>query len=315
MSDFRIAVIGIDDGWSTQRLLDAVEARTGYRRLIEMQDVVLDLGAQPAHESARLLHHELDLAELDAVIVKKIASEYNPDALDRIEVLRMLQGAGVRVFSQPDTMFSLINRLSCTVKLRLGGIPMPPTIVTESVDEALAAVRRFGAAVAKPLYTSKARGMMVFDARTLSEPELREGMQAFARLNPVMYLQQLITHPGRDLGVAFLGGEYLATYARVSRGSWTTSTSSGGKYEAHQPSDEIIELARRAQALFDLDFTCVDVVETPDGPKVFEVSAFGGFRGLLEACNIDAAAAYVEHVLARLSAERQDAIRPAVGHG
>lgn len=313
VNPFRIAVIGIADGWSTQQLLDAIEARTGYRRLIEMQDVVLDLGDQ--HSGARLLHDGFDLSELDAVIVKKIAREYKPDVLDRIEMLRMLEGVGVRVFSRPEVMFSLIDRLSGTVKLRLGGIPMPPTVVTESVEQALLAVRRFGAVVAKPLYTSKARGMLVIDARTLSEAELRERLQQFAQQNPVMYLQQLIEHPGRDLGVAFLGGEYLATYARVSGGSWTTSTSSGGKYQAYQPSIEIIELARRAQALFNLDFTTVDVVETPDGPMVFEVSAFGGFRGLLEACNLDAAGAYVDHVLARLSAERMQVLEPAVGHG
>ncbi|HLT38760.1 MAG TPA: GAK system ATP-grasp enzyme [Enhygromyxa sp.] len=303
MNDFRIAVIGIADGWSTQRLLDAVEARTGYRRLVEMQDVILDL------EHGRLLHHGVDLAELDAVIVKKIAVDYSPDALDRVEVLRMLEGLGVRVFSRPDAMFSLIDRLSCTVKLRLGEIPMPATVVTESVDEALATVQRFGALVAKPLYTSKARGMKVLDARlgdwATLEPELRTQLEAFARDNRVMYLQQLIDHPGRDLGVVFLGGQYLATYARVSGGSWSTSTSEGGKYQPHQPSAEVIELARRAQALFELDFTCVDVVETRDGPRVFEVSAFGGFRGLLDACNVDAAACYVDHVLACLLAQRQ----------
>ncbi len=298
MNNFRIAVIGIADGWSTQRLLDAVEAKTGYRRLIEMQDVVLDLDA------GRLIHERLDLAELDAVIVKKIARDYSPDALDRVEVLRMLEGYGVRVLSRPDAIFSLIDRLSCTVKLRLGGIPMPPTTITESVDEAVAVVRRYGAAVGKPLFTSKARGMKVFDASKDGD-ELRPRLAAFAADNPVMYLQKLIEHPGRDLGVVFLGGEYLATYARVSGGSWSTSTSKGGKYEAHTPSAEVIELARRAQALFDLDFTCVDVVETPTGPQVFEVSAFGGFRGLLHACEVDAAARYVDYALATLARERQ----------
>ncbi|MFO7566194.1 MAG: GAK system ATP-grasp enzyme [Enhygromyxa sp.] len=307
MNDLKIAVIGTADGWSTQRLLDAVEARTGYRRLIEMQDVVLEFGAGEHH--ARLLHQGFDLGELDAVIVKKIAGDYSPHALDRVEMLRMLEGLGVRVFSRPDAMFSLIDRLSCTVKLRLGKIPMPATVVTESVDEALAAIHRLQAVVAKPLYTSKARGMKVFDARdgdwAAHEARLRPEIEAFARDNRVMYLQQLITHPGHDLGVVFLGGEYLATYARVSGGSWSTSTSEGGKYRAHQPSAEIIELARRAQALFELDFTCVDVVETPDGPRVFEVSAFGGFRGLLEACSVDAAARYAEHAIACLLARRE----------
>lgn len=316
MNDFRIGVIGIADGWSTQQLLDAVEARTGYRRLIEMQDVVLELGEKD--DRGRLVHQGLDLAELDAVIVKKIARDYSPDALDRVELLRMLEGYGVRVFSRPDAMISLIDRLSCTVKLRLGKIPMPPTVITESVDEALASIRRFGAVVAKPLFTSKARGMKVFDIRggdwPSQESELRPRVEAFAADNPVMYLQQLIDHPGRDLGVVFLGGEYLATYARVSGGSWSTSTSKGGKYEAHQPSNEIIELAHRAQALFNLDFTCVDVVETPTGPKVFEVSAFGGFRGLLHACEVDAAARYVDYAIAALTADRGER-RGRVGHG
>ncbi|PRQ07589.1 GAK system ATP-grasp enzyme [Enhygromyxa salina] len=297
----RIAVVGIQGGWSTDQLLDAVEARTGYRRLIEMQDVALQLG--DGASTARVDHHGFDLRELDGVIVKKIARQYSPDALDRVEILRVLERAGVRVFSRPAAMRSLIDRLACTVELQLGQIPMPPTTITESVDEAIAAITRYGAAVAKPLYTSKARGMLVLRAET-DPASLRAQVESFSRDNPVMYLQQLIDMPGRDLGVVFLGGEYLATYARVSGGSWTTSTSKGGKYQPHQASDEIIALAHRAQALFELDFTCVDVVETPAGPQVFEVSAFGGFRGLLEACDIDAAGRYVDYALSCLERER-----------
>jgi tetrahydromethanopterin:alpha-L-glutamate ligase len=306
----RIGVVGTGDGWSTARLLDALEARTGYRRLIEMQDVVLDL------EHGRVLHRGFNLSELDGVIVKKIAGTYSPDALDRVELLRVLEHTGVRVFSRPTAMIRLIDRLSCTVALRLGHIPMPATIVTESIDEAVTAIARYGAVVAKPLYTSKARGMVVLrapgtdDRAPTSFDELRAQIDAFRQDNPVMYLQQLLRTPGRDLGVVFLGGEYLATYARVSGGSWTTSTSSGGKYQPYRPSDEIIELARRAQALFELDFTCVDVAETADGPKVFEVSAFGGFRGLLHASKIDAAAQYADYALRVIARSRAHAGGP-----
>jgi ribosomal protein S6--L-glutamate ligase len=68
------------------------------------------------------------------------------------------------------------------------------------------------------------------------------------------------------------------------------------------PEPEVIELAHRAQALFDLAFTCVDVVESARGPLVFEVSAFGGFRGLHEACGIDAAGLYAAWVIDALEA-------------
>jgi ribosomal protein S6--L-glutamate ligase len=119
--------------------------------------------------------------------------------------------------------------------------------------------------------------------------------------NPVLYIQKLLRHPGRDLGLAFLGGEYLVTYARVgSRDSWNTTTRTGGRYAPHEPTPEVIDLARRAQEPFGLDFTCVDVMETDGGPVVLEVSPFGGFRGIQEAWGIDAAERYVDHALRRL---------------
>jgi len=136
--------------------------------------------------------------------------------------------------------------------------------------------------------------MKVIDAG----PESRERIERFrARGNQVMYIQQRLDIPDKDLGIVFLGGEYFGTYARQSSGAWNTSTSNGGRYRPFEPSREIIDLARRAQNLFGLDFTCVDVVETSDGPLVFEVSAFGGFRGLLEACNVDASVHFANHVL------------------
>ena len=68
----------------------------------------------------------------------------------------------------------------------------------------------------------------------------------------------------------FLGGEYLGAYARVGKeGAWNTTILSGGRYEGYQASDELIELATKAQAVFGLDFTTVDVAETDRGPVVF----------------------------------------------
>jgi ribosomal protein S6--L-glutamate ligase len=175
---------------------------------------------------------------------------------------------------------------------------MPPTEVTENVRSAMAAVRRFGSVVVKGLYSTKARGMLLLSAR---DPELEQKLSAFqAADNPVLYLQKKLELPGRDLGVMFLGGHYLGSYARVKGGSaWNTTIHSGGHYEPHEPSAAVIELARRAQALFDLDFTGVDVVETEQGPMVFEVSAFGGFAGLRDGPRVDAAARYADYVLER----------------
>ncbi|MEJ1376406.1 MAG: GAK system ATP-grasp enzyme [Candidatus Sedimenticola sp. (ex Thyasira tokunagai)] len=295
MVDLKIGVVGIPGKWSTETLADAIEKRTGFRLVIDMGKVELDL------QEKRLLFAGHDLCRLDGLIVKKISAEYSPNTLDRLELLRVAEAAGVQVFSGAENMLRLIDRLSCTVTLRNNQIPMPDTCVTEDVDAAMAAVGKFGSAVFKPLFSTKARGMCVIDADQ-SDSEIRTAIEVFQRSNPMMYIQRKIDLPGRDLGMVFLGGKYLGTYARVSQSdAWNTTIHSGGRYEAYSPPDEIIDLAYRAQAPFGMDFTTVDVAETAGEPIVFEVSAFGGFRGALEGAGIDAAAAYTEYVLEKLS--------------
>ena len=123
--------------------------------------------------------------------------------------------------------------------------------------------------------------------------------------HPMMYIQKKLDLAGRDYGMVFLGGKYLGSYARVAQGdSWNTTIDSGGKYELYNPSKEIIELAHEAEALFGMDFTTVDVAETETGPVVFEVSAFGGFRGAREGIGIDAASLYTDYIIAQIT-ERQ----------
>ncbi|MHA7866206.1 MAG: GAK system ATP-grasp enzyme [Salipiger thiooxidans] len=284
----KIGVIGTPGKWSTEALADALEARTGYRQVIDMARVTLDL------ETRALVCDSVDLCALDGLVVKKIAETYSPDALDRLEMLRVAEAMGVKIFSPATAILRLMDRLACTVTLANAKVPMPPTTITEDVGAARAALDRYGSAVFKPLFSTKARGMVLLDA---DAPDAEAQIAAFKAANPVMYLQKKADLSGHDLGMVFLGGAYLCTYARVSQtGSWNTTIHSGGKYAPFEPDAALIELGRRAQAPFGLTFTTVDIALTPDGPIVFEVSAFGGYRGVLEGCGIDAAALVAEHV-------------------
>ncbi|MEO0980218.1 MAG: GAK system ATP-grasp enzyme [Pseudomonadota bacterium] len=296
MTDLKIGVIGTPGKWSTEALADALEDRTGFRCVIDMAAVALDL------QTRTLKANLQDLCALDGLVIKKISEEYRPATLDRLEMLRVAEGAGVRIFSRTSSILGLVNRLSCTVTLSNAGIPMPATCVTENEAEALAAVQRFGSAVFKPLFSTKARGMTLMDAGS-GEATLKQSIAAFKAENPVMYLQKKVNLSGRDLGMVFLGGKYLCTYARVAQtDSWNTTIHHGGKYEPFDADDDLIDLARRAQAPFGLDFTTVDVGLTDRGPVVFEVSAFGGFRGALEGASIDAAGLYADHVVSMVRA-------------
>ncbi|SMF39703.1 SSU ribosomal protein S6P modification protein [Alteromonadaceae bacterium Bs31] len=292
MTDLKVAVVGVPGKWSTETLADCLEEKTGYRLVIDMAEVELDL------QRGELRYGDFDLCSLDGIAVKKISAEYSPAALDRLELLRYAEQKGVRVFSPVGSMLGMLNRASCTVSMAAAGIPMPETVLTENVQVAMQAVHTFKAAVFKPLFSTKARGMCVLEK---DQQDLATAIAVFKQDNPMMYIQKKVELPGRDLGLVFLGGKYLGAYARVAQtDSWNTTINSGGRYENAELPQAYIELGYKAQALFNMDFTTVDLAETDQGPIIFEVSAFGGFKGALEGTGLNAASRYSDYIVDQL---------------
>ena len=291
MNKPRIGVVGIPGKWSTEVLADRLEERTGFRAVIDMSKVELCL------DTNQLMYQDLDLMTLDGLIVKKISEVYSPATEDRIHLLSYAERAGVKLFSPTQSVGNLVNRLSGTLALQQGNIPMPKTRITENSEQAFATVREFGSAILKPLYSTKARGMIML-TKDDSDEFVRNALAEYRQNQSIYYIQQTVKLDGRDLGMVFVGGDYLCTYARVgNKDSWNTTINSGGKYEKFEPDAALIELGRRAQSCYDLSFTTVDIALTDQGPVVFEVSAFGGFKGALEGCDIDAASVYADYVL------------------
>ena len=138
--------------------------------------------------------------------------------------------------------------------------------------------------------------------RLESSRELRAQLESHRDdgLGP-FYLQRFVKHPGRDLGVAVLDGRCIGAYWRVAAADhWMTTILSGGRYEKADLDPDTEAIAVRAARHFGLVFTGVDLIEDSDGRfNVLEVSAFGGFRGLLNGCGIDAAPMLADLVLRR----------------
>jgi ribosomal protein S6--L-glutamate ligase len=296
-----VAVIGQPGSWSTDCLAAAL-GRAGADVL------VVDLGACSLRlPDTRLFHRGRPLPALDGAVVKKIGDTATGTVVaQRLNLLHHLHGSGVPVLSPPSRLEVAVNRYRMTVELVRSGVPVPETLVTEDPAEAEAAVERFGAAVVKPLYTSKGRGMQRVDPSL----DLRAFFTRWRHESDgPIYLQRFVKHPGRDLGVAVLEGACLGAYWRVARDDqWMTTILSGGRYEPAEPPPTAVDIALRAAEHFGLLFTGVDLMETSEGGwAVLEVSAFGGFRGLLEARGVDAAPALAAAALAQFRRHRSAA--------
>src|SRR2546422_8070343 len=90
-----------------------------------------------------------------------------------------------------------------------------------------------------------------------------------------------------------------------------TTILSGGRYEKADPGPDTVAIAVEAARHFGLVFTGVDLIEDSDGRfNVLEVSAFGGFRGLLNGCGVDAAPMLADVVLRQFSQVWRGGPRP-----
>ena len=286
-----IAVVGQPGAWSTERLANALRAAGA-------EAIVVDLAACALRLPEPGVWHQGRRLDVEAAVVKKIGDTAGGWAVrERLHILRHWEASGVPVWSAPDRLEVAVDRYRMTVELVRAGLPVPETVITEDLGEAVATVERFGAAVLKPLFTSKGRGMLRLDP-ALDVPRILEHHRAESA-DP-FYLQRFVKHPGRDLGVAVLDGRCLGAYWRIAGdGQWMTTVLSGGRYAPADPPAEALALAERAARHFGLLFTGVDLIEGDEGFTVLEVSAFGGFRGLLDGCGVEAAPRLAEAVLAR----------------
>jgi ribosomal protein S6--L-glutamate ligase len=294
----KIAVVGQPGAWSTERLADALRAAGAEAAIVDLAACSLRL------PDRRLFHRGVPLDGFDGAVVKKLGDTADGWGVqERIGMLRHLEASGVPVLSSPDCLYVAVNRYRMTCELVRAGLPVPPTTITEDLDEAAAAVGRFGTAVLKPLFTSKGRGMR----RLEPTRELRGELESHrdGGLGP-FYLQRFVKHPGRDLGVAVLEGQCIGAYWRVAGAEqWMTTILSGGRYEKAEIAPDTAAMAVAAARHFGLVFTGVDLIEDSDGRfSVLEVSAFGGFRGLLNGCGVDAAPMLAEVVLRRFREAR-----------
>jgi ribosomal protein S6--L-glutamate ligase len=288
----KLAVAGIPGAWSSERMAQAL-AELGHEAFVFPTSALMhDLatGAVTAGEA--------DLGTVDAVVVKKLGAQADAALRLRLHALRALEARGIRAFNRADVIDVAMDRYRMTMVLAAAGLPLPRTIAVHSAEALPGAVAALGDCVVKPVYTSKGRGML----RVQSAADLG-ALDADAA--SCWIAQQFVDAPGRDIGATVIGGKFAGAFYRVARaGEWMTTTDAGGRYEPCELSPVGIGYAERAAQAFGLDYTVVDLVEQAGDFLLYEVSAFGGFRGLREACGVDAASLYAAHVARELAAGR-----------
>jgi ribosomal protein S6--L-glutamate ligase len=187
-----------------------------------------------------------------------------------------LHRAGARLLNPYPASLAARDKIVAARVLRAAGIPSPRCWVTGHLP-LLAPVARETPLVVKPHLGWRGEGVRVVrgEAELLALPPPRE---------PVL-VQEFVPGPGVDLRVYVAGEHVFATRKPFS----ATSFSVPGHQVRVAP--EVRRIALACGAAFGLGLYGLDVIESPDGPRVVDVNIFPGYKGIPDAP--DAVADYV----------------------
>lgn len=232
-------------------------------------------------------------ANFDALIVRTMPPAALEQVVFRMDALARLEAAGVVVINPPKAIEAAVDKYLTTARLAAAGLPVPPTIVCQTVDEGLAAFQALGGdVVLKPLFGGEGRGIV----RLQDEALAQRAFAMLVQLGAVLYLQQFITHPGHDLRVLLIGQRQWVV-RRHNKLDWRTNLSRGAVAESVEATAEILDLAHRAAAAVGAPVAGVDLLPDRDGRLyALEVNGVPGWRSTAAALGVDIAACLLDYL-------------------
>lgn len=300
-----IGVLGNEGSWYVAELQRAGSERGHEVVRLEFPRIVAACGMSASEERRHVSCPSLtlalsqgergldtDLSQLDAVIIRTMPPGSLEQVVYRMDALGQLEARGVTVLNPPKSVECAVDKYLTTARLEAAGLPVPPTIVCENSEAALAAFERLhGDVVVKPIFGSEGRGIL-----RVSDPDLAlRTFRTLERLGAVLYLQQFVDHAGFDVRVLVLEGRVLGGMRRVAEGDFRTNVSRDGRGEPHSVTDREAEWALRAAAATGACFAGIDLLYDRAGRGfVIEVNAVPGWQAFRKVTGIDVAAVLVE---------------------
>jgi len=230
--------------------------------------------------------------EYDAALIRCVSPT------EAYYVTRWLEGAGIPCISPHKTVATCGDKYLTSTALVEAGIPSPRTVMAMSPEAALEAIEAMGyPVVLKPLFGSWGRLLARVNDRDAAEALLEHKATLGGYQHNVIYIQEYVEKPGRDIRTMVVGDEVIYAIYRQSD-HWITNTARGGAPIICPLTDEIVHWSREATKAVGGGVVSVDLFETQDGRiLVNEVNHAPEFHGASEVVDVDIAGKMVEYVL------------------
>lgn len=289
ISHLKVGIMTRDqDAWCSSRLKEAFIRKKVEPLAFRFADVAARVASTPEFSLGRI---DL-LSDLSAVLVRPIGRGSLDEIIFQMDGLHKLARRGMPIINPPAAIEKAVDKYYTLALLSEHGLPVPRTVVTENIREAMEAFRSYGGeAVIKPVFGSRGIGV----ARIRDEDIAERVMRTLRFYRHVLYVQEFVGHGTRDIRTFIVGGRVVAGMFRVSS-SWKTNVSRGAMPKHFQVDPDVEALALKSADVLGCKIAGVDIMESERGLLVHEVNSQPGWRGLQTTTNVriaDEIAAFV----------------------
>ena len=236
------------------------------------------------------------LDDLDALIIRPIGRGSLEELVFRMDMLYKLERQGFYMVNPPTAIEHCVDKYDILAILEDQGVPVPRTLATESVNEALKAFNELGGdIVVKPIFGSRGQG-----ATRVVDLDIADTIfKAITFHHGVIYMQEFVPHGYSDIRAFVMGNRVAASMRRVAKG-WKTNYSQGAKPAPAEISKEFEELAIKSAKAVGCKIAGVDILEGPNGPRIVDVNSQPGWKGLQMVTKVNIAEEIVNFMLSEI---------------
>ena len=234
-------------------------------------------GSTNKHE---IMMNGIDLSLLDILIVLDLGANDIGTFFNRVGLLSALTEMGVNVVNSVSSILLMRNKAETMRRLISAGLPVPETLITESIDDAASFVLDHFPCVLKPITGFGGLGVQLIE-REFDKENIYDYLKFHSQMfgKGAYLLQQYVQSPGYDIRALVMDDEVIATMQRVGGEGIVTNIHSGG-IPRKNPVD-VRELSLKAARSVKGRLVGVDIIPDVDGELwILEVNATPGWSGL-----------------------------------
>ena len=280
------------EAWSSTQLREALTKHGISYECFTFPKMIAQLGQKPYFKvnDMRLLE------ELDALVIRPIGRGSLEELVFRMDMLYKLERQGLLVINPAEAIEHCVDKYDILAILEDNGVPVPRTVATESVTEAVKAFNELGGdVVVKPLFGSRGIGA----TRVVDSEIASTVFKAITFHHGVIYIQEFVPHGYSDIRAFVINNAVMAAMRRVSE-SWKTNYSQGARPAPLKLNKDFEELVVKSAKVVGCKIAGVDILEGPNGPVIVDVNSQPGWKGLQMVTKINVADEIVNFILCEL---------------